>query len=148
MENKDMCLEIDKIKDMVKKKLVEYGRFCSFGVAYTPAGNKMAQIEDGLTGDAVWDAFDKMVVWMKERSPYMVVAGMQTKDIGSVGGREPKVENGVLIVAMTRTETKNLYVTFTVQDGEYLFSEEITAKLDNRVSVALSKIFSNGRHVC
>lgn len=134
MEPKKVMDALSDMAVMVKKKLQRDGEFMAFIIAYTAGGNFMAQVEPGTTELEKHIALTRMVHWFKIQSPYICIFGITQNQ-------------GVLVIAKTLKATYHLTINYTVQNGQYEFTENITNETNTEYDNFLNKVYHNERSV-
>lgn len=132
MEPKKVMDALSDMSVMVKKKLQRDGEFTAFIAAYTAGGNFMAQVEPGTKELERYIAFSRMVNWFKIQSPYICIFGIEQNQ-------------GALVIAKTLKATYHLTINYTVQNGQYVFTENITNEMNTEYDNFLNKVYQSER---
>lgn len=128
MEQKKLMDALSDVSVMVKKKLERVGGFCAFVITYSMGGNYLAEIEPGTTVLETKIAFARTVIWLKIQSPYLFVLGINKS-------------RGALIIAKTSDTTYHLNIDYTVQDGQYVFTENITNEICSKYNNYFHEVY-------
>lgn len=133
MEKKNLMEELTKIASLAKCKLQKVGGFCAFTIVCSlTKGNRLAQIDPGTTDIGKRDAFGQMTDWLKLQDSYMFFFATQTLRRKYTSESDMKnnanytESKGILIIAKSPEATHHLSIEYVVQDGKYIFTEELT----------------------
>jgi hypothetical protein len=148
MEKKNLMEELTKIASLAKCKLQRFGGFCAFTIVCSlTKGNRLVQIEPGETKEDKIYSFGQMTDWLKLQDSYMFFFGTQIlrqKYISEVDMNNNAYyteTKGILIIAKTPESTHHLTIEYVVQDGKYIFTEELTNETNTEYDDLLGCVY-------
>ncbi len=148
LEKKDLTIELEKVKNMVKDKINKENGFPPFIISYSIAnGNRMVQVDRWETEGERYNNFKKVVNWAKSEQPYGVIFGSlnirqsyktQEDFDARVNGEE---HHEALLFLKTPDKSLCVCIEFTGEEGKYAFIEEVMDTNSREDRSLLDEIF-------
>ena len=150
LEKKDLTIELEKVKNMVKDKINKENGFPPFIISYSVAnGNRMVQVDRWETDEERYENFKKVVNWAKSEQPYGIIFGSlnirqsyktQEDFDARVNGEE---HHEALLFLKTPDQTFRVCIEFTGEEGKYTFIEESEDASNCEKRTLLDEVFTS-----
>ena len=138
MERKDILVELDKVKNLVKNKIERESGFLSFVISYSLTNkNRIAHLDKWSDEEGKEYILTQMIDWLKEQSPYAFIFTSFTLK-RQFANKEDYKNNinytetpGVLIIGKTPDKSYHLSLEYGNENGKLIFLKEHLVDVTN-----------------
>jgi len=147
---KDIRHEMEKVRDLVKKRIIENVPFPLFCISYSQSsGYRMVQPETWKDDYEKKATLTALVNWLKDMHPYLFVftSTVKKQKFSSKEdfekGTNSKESPAVLIVGKTPEQTLHLSITHKETDKKIVFEEKWVDMSNSEHTNFLDDIYAN-----
>ena len=141
MERKDILVELDKVKNLVKNKMERQGEFLSFVISYSLTNkNRIAHLDKWTDEEGKADILTQMTDWLKEQKIYAFIFVSPTlkRQFANKEDYEKDINYieipSILITGRTPDKSYNLSLEYGNENGKLIFLKEHLVDVTNASS--------------